>query len=72
MDNITNGQPAIEIDLDPSIYSNLQFVSFQNNNLCGPYPPSWKGISEKNFSLKGHSKTFWCDPSINAKICSKN
>jgi hypothetical protein len=68
MNNITNGQPAIMLDFNSTIFTKLKDLSFERNSLCGPFPKSWKenGV---NVNLKDHSKTLWCSPSLNNFAC---
>ena len=70
MNNITNGQPAIDLEFSVADFPTLKNISFERNNLCGPFPISWK-TPGLNLNLKDHAKTLWCDSSVNKDACSK-
>eukprot|EP01080_Neovahlkampfia_damariscottae_P000770 gene770-9020_t len=63
LNNITNGQRALNLDIDKNTYKNLTTLSLERNNLCGPFPSSWRNLT--NLNLKSHSKTLWCDETVN-------
>eukprot|EP01080_Neovahlkampfia_damariscottae_P007654 gene7654-11974_t len=69
MNDITNGQAASDIDFKSADFPNLKNISLIGNNLCGPYPLGWKTVG-LNLNLAGHTKTLWCDESINKDVCS--
>eukprot|EP01080_Neovahlkampfia_damariscottae_P003708 gene3708-6597_t len=62
LNNISNGQPASIFEFDKNLFPNLTEISLEGNSLCGPFPLSWKSIS---VNLKNHSKTLWCEESMN-------
>jgi hypothetical protein len=68
LNNITNGQAANIFDFSSNVLTNLKEISLERNNLCGPFPKSWKE-NGLNVNLKGHSKTLWCSPSLNSDAC---
>ena len=70
MNNITNGQPATDLEFSVADFPKLKYISFERNNLCGPFPISWK-TPGLNLNLKDHAKTLWCDSSVNKDACSK-
>ena len=67
LDDIVNGQPAVNLDFNVVIYQNFKNISLQRNNLCGPFPNSWKNLK---YNLTGHAKTLWCESSMN-EACGK-